>query len=64
MKASLRELRARHGMRQCDVAAALGVNSAIYNAWENLDEEAIKKLAELYKVKPGEISLPLAVNRI
>lgn len=64
MKVSLRELRARYGLRQSDVAAALGVNTAIYNAWETMDEDTIQKIADFYKVSPNEISVPMSINRI
>ena len=57
---SLRELRARKGKTQRQVAADLGVSTATYCAWEkDISQVAVSKvsaLADYYGVAIGQIS--------
>lgn len=50
----LSELRNRRGLTQDQVAAALGIKRARYNAWENdiakPDIDMLKKIAQFYNV--------------
>ena len=58
---SLRELRARRGYTQGDMAKKLGVSLTTYNNWENnLNNVTIKKLkmiAEALEVSTSDIFL-------
>ena len=61
MRMTLKQLRAGTSMKQADVAKILGVNSAIYAAWEMFNEDDLRKLAKLFKVNPSDIIVPKPV---
>ena len=58
----LQELRARHGLKQADVAKDLGVATATYSNWErditNVDISKLSRIAEYFDVSVSEIFLP------
>ena len=58
MTMTLKQLRAGTDYTQADVAKKIGVNLAVYNAWEVLSENDVKKLADLFKVDPKMIVIP------
>lgn len=59
---TLKELRARKNMTQCEVAKNIGISTQTYNAWErdvsNVAISKVKALADLFEVTIGEIFLP------
>lgn len=63
-KFTIAELRARSGMTQAEAAAKLGVNSAIYSAWENLTEERVADVAKIFGVSDGDILIPSDIKKI
>lgn len=60
MKVSLKELRARANISQAQAAFLIGINPAVYNAWENLSMADIQKVASVYGVDPKDIQVPRA----
>lgn len=64
----LRELRARKGLTQAQVASDLGVSTTTYNAWErDLSNVAISKvqaLAEYYRIPINKIFLTYDLKNI
>ena len=63
MTMTLKQLRAGTDYTQADVAKIIGVNLAVYNAWEVLSENDVKKLADLFKVDPKSIVIPKPLNQ-
>lgn len=61
-KKTVKELRARYGMSQTEVANALGISLMTYNKWEkNISEVTVsnvKKIAQLFDVTIDDIFLP------
>jgi transcriptional regulator with XRE-family HTH domain len=61
---TLQLLRARHGMRQADVAESLGLSPAYYGRVERaavtLSDECRRRLAEVLGVDPGDVDLAIA----
>jgi len=68
MKYSLKELRARKGKTQKQVAADLGITYQTYNAWEknpsNLRVSKVMELADYFGVTLDEIFLPDNLKRV
>ena len=61
-KMTLKQLRAGTNYRQVDVANALGVSLAAYNAWEQFSAEQLKAIAEFYGCSAGDIIVPIPLN--
>lgn len=67
-KFTLKELRARHNLKQSDVAKKVGVSTKTYQLIENDYESflssrwvTIAKIADLYKIDMSQIFLPADV---
>lgn len=53
MELTLRQLRQISGVTQAEMAKQMGVNQAIYSAWEQLDDDKIAKIASTLNAKPS-----------
>ena len=58
MKRTLKELRASKNMTQSDFAKAMGTQKMYVVAWESLDEEKMKQIADVFGIKPDEVQIP------
>lgn len=60
---TLAELRARNGLTQAEAAARLGVNQAVYHAWETLSMQKVSDLAKIFGVSEGDILIPSDISK-
>lgn len=61
LKFSLKELRARKGWTQAEVAEMLGISTQTYNAWEkdlsNVGVSKVIAMADLFEVPLSQIKI-------